>query len=80
MSTYLTLLQISQVLSSESLAAVVSFSSLPNALNYLDKHNSDQHQLELITNDNRFYWIVPSAAANRLIWLGFQRLVTLSYA
>jgi hypothetical protein len=80
MSNYLTLLKISQVLTPESLAAVASFSSLPHALKYLDKYNSDQHQLELITNDNCFYWIVPSTAASRLSWFGFERLVTLSYA
>lgn len=80
MSNYLTLLQISQVIPSDSLTSVASFSSLSHALNYLSKHNSDQQRLELVTNDNLSYWIVPSTAANRLTWLGFQCLATLSYA
>lgn len=80
MPDYSTLLQISQVLPLGSEAAVASFVNFDCALNYLWQQNTDQVQLELITNDNVWYWIVPASAASKLSWVGFRRLVTLECA
>lgn len=78
MSNFSTLLRISRVVSRESLTAITSFSNLSEALHFFYQQNTDQQPLGLITNDNVWYWIVPTKVAEQLTWVGFHQLVTLT--